>query len=125
MGKIIFISGGARSGKSRYDVKLIGRDKNVAFIATCQPLDKEMAKRIDLHKKARPRYWQTFEEPQNVSALLEKIKGKYEWILIDCLTLLVSNLLLKRIKEDAIKGKVNKILSILKKAKTKDRKSVV
>lgn len=119
MGKITFIIGGARSGKSQYAVKLIGEDKKTAFVATCQSKDQEMLKRIMLHKKRRPKSWHTFEEPQNVSGLLKKIGNKYEWVLIDCLTLLVSNLLLKKNKEDAIENEINKILSLLKKIKAK------
>lgn len=120
MGKIIFILGGARSGKSSYATKLAkGLGKKVAFIATCQPLDKEMRKRIALHKERRSVNWQTFEEPLGLSSLLKKNSTKFEVFLIDCLTLLVSNLLLKNFKENTIEGEINKILSILKKTKAK------
>ena len=55
MGKITFILGGARSGKSRFATKLAKeKAEKVAFIATCQPKDLEMKRRIALHKKARP-----------------------------------------------------------------------
>jgi adenosylcobinamide kinase/adenosylcobinamide-phosphate guanylyltransferase len=118
MGKIIFISGGARSGKSRFAVKLAeGKKARIAFIATCQPLDKEMAKRIALHRKARPDSWQTFEEPRKVSRLLKKIGPKFDTVIIDCLTLLVSNLLLAGSKENEIELQVKQIFSILKKIK--------
>lgn len=121
MGKIIFILGGARSGKSHYATKLAkGKGvKKLAFIATCQPLDLEMKRRILLHKKTRPASWQTFEEPLKVSGLLEKIGNKFEWILIDCLTLLVSNLLLKDFKKEMIEDEIDKVLSLLKKFKAK------
>lgn len=119
-GKIIFVLGGARSGKSSYAIKLAETfGRKVAFIATCQPLDKEMQRRIVLHKKSRSARWQTFEEPQAISSLLKKNRNKFEVILIDCLTLLVSNLLLKNLKEDAIENEINMILSILKKSKAK------
>lgn len=120
MAKIIFILGGARSGKSTFALELVKKDKKkVAFIATCQPLDKEMAQRIKFHKKIRPGDWQTFEEPYKVSGLLHKIGTKFEVILIDCLTLLMSNLMLKGLKEDAITQEVNNILSALNKIKVK------
>lgn len=120
MGKIIFILGGARSGKSTHAIELAKKDKvRVAFIATCQVLDKEMALRIKFHKKTRPGNWQTFEEPYNVSGLLNKITTKFEVILLDCLTLFVSNLLLKGLKEDAITKEVNNILFFLNKSKAK------
>lgn len=120
MAKIIFILGGARSGKSTYALELARKNKKkVAFIATCQALDKEMAQRIRFHKKARPRNWQNFEEPCKVSGLLNKIGAKFEVILIDCLTLLVSNLMLKGLKEDAIIQEINNILSALNKIEGK------
>ncbi|MDD4979935.1 MAG: bifunctional adenosylcobinamide kinase/adenosylcobinamide-phosphate guanylyltransferase [Candidatus Omnitrophica bacterium] len=118
MAKIIFITGGARSGKSAYALELAKKGKRkVAFIATCQALDKEMAKRINLHKKNRPRNWQTFEEPVNISKLLYKIIKKFPLILLDCLTLLVSNLILKGLREPAIYEEINKVLSELKKSR--------
>lgn len=120
MGKIIFILGGARSGKSRFAIKLAKeRAKKVAFIATCQPKDLEMKKRINIHKKARPRNWQSFEEPEDLSLLLKRIGSKFEVIVIDCLTLWVSNLLIKGLKEYLIKNKVNKMLAILRRIRGK------
>jgi adenosylcobinamide kinase/adenosylcobinamide-phosphate guanylyltransferase len=121
MGKITFVIGGARSGKSHFALKLAKEEKarNVAFIATCEALDLEMEKRITCHKKNRPKYWQTFEEVKDISGLLKKICNKFELILIDCLTLLTSNLLLNNFKEDDIEDEIRKILSILKKTKAK------
>lgn len=121
MGKITFIIGGGRSGKSRYAASLLKTEspKRIAFIATCQGLDSEMRTRVALHKKARPANWQTFEEPRRVSLLLEKIGGEFDWILMDCLTLLVSNLMLKNFKEKHIEDEMRKVLSILKKIKAR------
>jgi len=120
MGRIIFILGGARSGKSTYAIELAKKNKGkVAFIATCQALDEEMARRIEFHKKTRPGDWQTFEEPCKVSGLLNKITAKFDVILLDCLTLLVSNLMLKGLKEGAIAKEINNILFFLNKSKTK------
>ncbi len=120
MGKITFILGGARSGKSSYALELAKKyKKRIAFIATCQPLDKEMRQRIQLHRKRRPLNWQTFEEAQKVSGLLKKIGNKFEIVLIDCLTLLLSNLLLKNFKEVSIENEIKEILSMLKKNQAK------
>lgn len=119
MARIIFVLGGARSGKSAYALKLAKKNKKkVIFIATCQALDKEMSERIRLHKKTRPRDWKTFEEPYKVLDLLRKTSAKYETILIDCLTLFVSNLVLKGLKYDAIVNEVNSILSHFNKTKS-------
>jgi len=120
MGKITFILGGARSGKSRFAVKLAqGNGRKVAFIATCLPLDSEMKKRIGIHKKTRPSHWRTFEAPRDMPSLLKQIGHKFETIIIDCLTLLVSNLLLKGLDGNDIESQVNKILRSLKKIKAR------
>ncbi|MCM8761689.1 MAG: bifunctional adenosylcobinamide kinase/adenosylcobinamide-phosphate guanylyltransferase [Candidatus Omnitrophica bacterium] len=118
MGRVTFILGGARSGKSSYALEIArasGRRK-VAFIATCEALDNEMARRIALHKKSRPASWKTFDEPRRVAALLEKIEGKFEYIVLDCLTLLVSNLFLAGKSGGAIEKEIVRIFSALKKS---------
>jgi adenosylcobinamide kinase/adenosylcobinamide-phosphate guanylyltransferase len=120
MGKIIFILGGARSGKSTYAIELAKKlDKKVAFIATCSPLDVEMKKRIEIHKRSRPAYWETFEEYKEVSALLKRIGSKFNVVIIDCLTLFISNLLSEGFDDNAIVGRINKVLQILKERKCK------
>lgn len=120
MNKIILILGGARSGKSSYAIELAKKcGKNVAFIATCQPLDEEMKERIKSHKSKRPVYWKTFEEPQNISMQLKKIGAKFDAIIIDCLTLFVSNLLLTKHSDAIIEDEVKKILEIIRTIKCK------
>lgn len=100
-GKLIFITGGARSGKSNFAEKMtISLGKSVAYLATGQPLDKEMAFRIKKHKNKRSTEWETYEEPFEISELVSRLGVKKEVIIIDCLTLLASNLLLR--KEDKV-----------------------
>ncbi|TRZ96872.1 MAG: bifunctional adenosylcobinamide kinase/adenosylcobinamide-phosphate guanylyltransferase [Dehalococcoidia bacterium] len=90
----IFILGGARSGKSRYAQELAGKLSNkVLFVATGEARDKEMQARISHHKKNRPESWRTLEAPTNIGRQIEQQIGDAEVVLIDCLTLLVSNLL--------------------------------
>jgi adenosylcobinamide kinase/adenosylcobinamide-phosphate guanylyltransferase len=117
MGKITLIIGGARSGKSAFACRLAARHKKVAFIATGQPRDKEMKKRIRVHKSSRPETWATFEEPEQLETLLKKLKPGFDIILIDCLTLWVSNLLLKKTKETDILDTFRATLALLKKKK--------
>jgi adenosylcobinamide kinase / adenosylcobinamide-phosphate guanylyltransferase len=117
MGKIIFITGGARSGKSTYAASLAEKHKSVAFVATCQALDKEMARRIKLHQQDRPGNWKTFEEPKEVAGLINALDNRFDCILIDCLTLLVSNLLLAKRKEEAILKEIETTLKNLRKKK--------
>jgi len=96
-GKLIFITGGARSGKSSFAEKIAAKtSKEVAYIATGQPLDDEMKIRIKKHKDRRPTNWKTYEEPIEVRELVSRLGLEKEVILIDCLTLLVSNLLLRK-----------------------------
>jgi adenosylcobinamide kinase/adenosylcobinamide-phosphate guanylyltransferase len=92
---ITFVTGGARSGKSSFALSassdMQGRK---AYIATAQALDIEMKGRIEKHKQERASAWDTFEEPLAVSKLMGEIGGKYDVVLIDCLTLWLSNLMM-------------------------------
>ena len=118
MAGIIFILGGARSGKSRYAVELAKKYKEgVAFIATCKPKDSEMKHRIHLHKKARPRDWQTFEEEKDIVSALTKIKDKFECIIIDCVTLMVSSFILGGFSQNLIEDKINNMIKHIKRNK--------
>ncbi|MCL4536686.1 MAG: bifunctional adenosylcobinamide kinase/adenosylcobinamide-phosphate guanylyltransferase [Nitrospirae bacterium] len=107
---ITLVLGGARSGKSRFALELAnnfifskegvrGGDRvsptlKKAYVATAQALDEEMKERIEKHKKERSGEWATFEEPMNISTLISDINRSYDVILVDCLTLWLSNLLL-------------------------------
>jgi adenosylcobinamide kinase/adenosylcobinamide-phosphate guanylyltransferase len=119
MGKLVFILGGARSGKSTYAISLAKKYKKVAFIATAHALDREMKKRIQWHQKVRPQEWKTYEEPENPAPLIKKIGNLYECILLDCLTLLISNLILKKYREEKIIKTINALLSASKDKKAK------
>ena len=120
MGKITFILGGARSGKSSFAVKLAKKQKGkAAFIPTCQPFDAEMKKRIALHKKTRPANWVTLENSGDMNLLLKQIDPKIKVVIIDCLTLLVSNLMFKKLSEKEITTRIKEILKTITKAKYK------
>ena len=116
MGKLIFITGGARSGKSTFAQKLANKlSKKVTYIATAQARDKEMELRIKIHRKNRPSHWKTVEREKNVTEVLSRIAEKNEVILLDCLTLLISNLLLSG--EKKILKKIKQLVNEVKKAK--------
>ncbi len=117
MGKITFILGGARSGKSEYALKLAGKAKNVAFIATCQALDNEMLKRITLHKASRPIHWTTYEEPLEIASIVREKSRTHDIILIDCLTLFVTNRFLKNNTAGEIGKEIDSIIKALKRHK--------
>jgi len=85
--------GGARSGKSALAQRLAGRwDGPVTVVATGQARDAEMAERIARHRAARPAGWETVEEPLELAAALGA-RGRDTFVVVDCLTLWVSNLL--------------------------------
>ena len=103
MANFIFILGGARSGKSAYALKTAkAKGKKALYLATAQAQDPEMRARINKHKASRPRDWQTIEEPLDLPRALEKYKGQAEVIIIDCLTLYLSNLMHQGLKSNAI-----------------------
>ncbi len=94
MQKITIVLGGARSGKSYYALAEASQIKGKkAFIATAEALDDEMHIRIENHKKERGSDWDTYEEPLHIAPIIDRIKGAYNVILIDCLTLWVSNIM--------------------------------
>ncbi|MDI6694976.1 MAG: bifunctional adenosylcobinamide kinase/adenosylcobinamide-phosphate guanylyltransferase [Anaerolineales bacterium] len=93
--KLTLILGGARSGKSTFAEGLASRSgEEVVYIATAQALDEEMAQRIATHQQKRPQSWQTLEIPLNVGQRLLDNPPQADVIVLDCLTLLVSNALL-------------------------------
>lgn len=93
-GKYYFITGGARSGKSTFAEKIAELSgKKVTYLATAEALDEEMADRIKEHRRRRPAFWHTVEEPYHVTSVLEEVGQDDGVVLIDCLTLLISNLL--------------------------------
>ena len=92
--KTILILGGARSGKSHYAQQVATKlNDKVLFVATGEALDEEMQARIAEHVKARPKNWRTLEMPTDVGKKIERQIGDAKVVTIDCLTLLVSNLL--------------------------------
>lgn len=94
-GKFIFVLGGARSGKSSVAEKITKKlGEKVLYIATAAVLDKEMEKRVELHRQRRPENWTTIEETHNISEVVKENSDLYDVIMIDCLTILVSNLLI-------------------------------
>ena len=92
--KLIVITGGARSGKSSFALREAAKISGAkAYIATAEALDEEMRDRIKNHKKQRATDWDTFEEPIKVIEAIKEIKGTYCSIIIDCLTLWLSNIM--------------------------------
>jgi len=101
MGKLTLILGGARSGKSSYAQSLAEEvGKSVTFLATAQALDDEMSARIKKHRAERSADWETLEIPLGISSQVRQIKT--EVVILDCMTLLVTNVLMQFVKDDLV-----------------------
>ena len=97
MGRIILVVGGARSGKSGFAEQLLaGFGSEVGYIATAQALDAEMEDRIARHRLQRPDSWRTFEAPTNPSAIIAAHGDTFAALLLDCLTVMITNRMLAR-----------------------------
>lgn len=93
--RLIFVSGGARSGKSTFVENWAKKNgNNILFIATAQRIDEEMDQRINDHISNRPKSWDTLEKPLNISESFSDNQKKYDTIILDCINLLSSNALL-------------------------------
>lgn len=119
MSKIIFITGGARSGKSAFAEKLaLGFPAPLCYLATAQALDAEMDDRISKHRQRRGDVWSTLEEPLLLSETLSALGNKCNAVLVDCVTLWLTNMLFKyedsgdRI-EDLVLGEVRQLAGLL------------
>lgn len=98
---ITLILGGARSGKSSYAQRMAEESKEtVTFLATAQALDEEMSARIQKHRAERPADWDTLELPSQIASHISQIHT--EIVILDCITLLLSNLLMQFVKEDRV-----------------------
>jgi adenosylcobinamide kinase/adenosylcobinamide-phosphate guanylyltransferase len=116
--QIILLIGGARSGKSYYAQQLAAElGRKVLFVATGEGLDEEMKSRIAEHKKDRPKNWRTLEIPTGVGGGIEKQIGDAEVVVIDCITLLISNLLRSEPDypeaEKRVKAEINELMDAM------------
>ncbi len=125
MGRLILILGGARSGKSAYAQKIAKRlqgEQGAIYIATAVAGDEEMEERIARHRTARPPSWKTVEAPQKAARVLEEVGEEGQVIILDCLTLLISNLMLDKaeatVREEDILGEVESLVQAAKGAKS-------
>ena len=124
-GKLILVTGGARSGKSEFAERFIRNytDKT-AYIATAEILDEEMKERVLLHKQRREEdFWLNLEAPSNAQELINKIPAEVQGILFDCLTIYVCNLMYTHLdglpfmkKVEIIKQEIAEILLACRKS---------
>jgi adenosylcobinamide kinase/adenosylcobinamide-phosphate guanylyltransferase len=112
---MILITGGCRSGKSRFASDFANQHfSKKLYLATCEALDEEMAQRIEHHKKMRGPEWQTLEEPIKIVEGIRQYEDGVEVILLDCITLWLSNLLTKGNTDLKIMDEINRFVEMIK-----------
>jgi adenosylcobinamide kinase/adenosylcobinamide-phosphate guanylyltransferase len=97
MSRIVLVTGGARSGKSRWAearLRELAPHPTWLYVATAEPLDDEMRIRIDRHRTARGDAWRTIEAPRDLAATIAREGPSASAVLVDCVTLWLSNLML-------------------------------
>jgi adenosylcobinamide kinase/adenosylcobinamide-phosphate guanylyltransferase len=116
--EIIFVVGGCRSGKSSFALqtaeKLPGNRK--IYIATCVPKDHEMKQRIARHREERGQHWVTVEEPLHLPEAIINNSPKADVLLVDCLTLWVSNLFMETDDNKSLQKMISPLTAALKAA---------
>jgi len=118
--RLTLITGPVRSGKTRLALQWAATfPKPRAYLATAQEQDAEMAERISHHKKERGSTFETYEEPLALSSRLEKIETNFSVVVVDCLTLWISNLLGALGEEgQGTRERLDEFLSVLRRTKT-------
>jgi adenosylcobinamide kinase/adenosylcobinamide-phosphate guanylyltransferase len=113
--KVTFITGGARSGKSAFAEKLaLEIAGKRAYLATAQALDAEMVARIEHHRQRRGTAWDTYEEPLAIAELLIKLSGRYGVVLLDCLTLWLSNIMARSDEDSIVMARGDELVSSIR-----------
>src|SRR5262245_30297500 len=111
--EIILVTGGARSGKSKYaEQRAADLGSRKLYVATAEAKDEEMRQRIAEHKKRRGDRWVTVEEPFDLTGALESYRIQIDCALVDCLTIWLSNLLLRG-GETYVEAKVEELIQTL------------
>lgn len=126
--RLILVTGGARSGKSTYAERLAHRSgRSVAYVATATAGDDDMRDRIARHQAARPATWQTIEEPLHLANAVRQAASLADIILLDCITVWLSNWLLLQDELSSIEstpasvyseGAIQEIEALLKETQT-------
>lgn len=117
--KLILVLGGAASGKSQAALELAGQVKPRAFVATGEALDREMAARINRHRTTRSSDWVTAEVPSDIAEWFHKNQSTYQTIVLDCLTLWLSNLQGRGFSDLAITNAAEDLLHAIRAARSR------
>ena len=110
---LTLVLGGARSGKSAYAENLAAKSGNtVIYVATAEVLDGSIKKRVELHRERRPTEWKTVESPLSLAKTVQGLAGEGVTVLVDCLTMWVTNLLCAENK-DLLKQEIDSLIKVL------------
>jgi len=112
--KLIFVLGGARSGKSSFALKQGNTQSPRAFVATAEALDSEMAARIQKHKRSRGQGWMTFEIPTQLAEWFTSDGENFSSVVVDCLTLWLNNLLQQQVRSRQVPSYVRKLIQAIR-----------
>ncbi len=129
LGRLIMVTGGARSGKSTFAERLAAEaGNNVLYVATAIAFDDEMKERIRKHRDQRPSHWQTVEAYKNLDETLTPALAGKSAVLLDCMTVMISNIMLEagmdwesisvdtvREVEANVRSEIEKLLDVVRK----------
>ena len=113
MKRIILVTGGSRSGKSKHALELAASYNNKAFIATAEATDDEMRARIERHRRERDPSFHTLEEPVDPVVALKALPEETEVALLDCITVWLGNLFYREKIIDGTCPEIDAFLDIL------------
>jgi adenosylcobinamide kinase/adenosylcobinamide-phosphate guanylyltransferase len=117
-GRVVLVGGGTRSGKSDFALAAARRLGNhPLFVATAEPSDEEMQARIRRHRESRGTDFRTVEEPLAVAEVFRRVEN-HDVIVLDCLTLWLSNLLLRGDDAEAVLRQVEELADVLDRRRT-------
>jgi len=109
------VTGGTRSGKSRFAVELAKTwGRRIVYLATCNAADQEMQRRIARHRQQRPGHWQTIEHPEDPARVVAQLPGKVDGVVLDCLTMYVSELLVRGHSDAVIEQRVSRLCEAIR-----------
>lgn len=115
MTEVIFVVGGCRSGKSRYALQLAedAPEMRKVYVATCIPRDGEMEDRVARHREERGPHWLTMEAPLDLESTLRVQRQEGQIVLVDCLTMWVSNLLMEDASLEQLRARFQDLADVL------------
>jgi len=117
--QVALVLGGARSGKSRHALNLAAsRPAPRLYLATAAPGDAEMAARIDQHRRERGPGWHTWEIPVALPEAIAKAQGQYSVVLVDCLTMWLSNLMAQTESSGELQAACDRLVAAVQAATT-------